>query len=150
MELIRECADLDEKIVSVRKDKNYGRTGWVKGSTVVEMSYLIPFCLFLFFLLITITFYFHDKTILSVAAAETAVTGVETDRKKMTEEVDLESFFRERIRGKLIFLSEVEVKVSRSGKRIEVEVHASKGRMKVHLIQRAVKTKPEEMIRWKT
>ena len=31
----------------------------VKGSTVVEMSYLIPFCLILFFLLITISFYFH-------------------------------------------------------------------------------------------
>lgn len=122
----------------------------MKGSTVVEMSYLIPFCLFLFFLLITITFYFHDKTILSAAAAETAVTGVETDRKKMTEEVDLESFFRERIRGKLIFLSEVDVKISRFGKKIEVEVHASKGRMKIYLVQRAVNTKPEEMIRWKT
>ena len=50
---------------------------YVKGSTVVEMSYLIPFCLILFFLLITISFYFHDKAILNAAAAETAVTGVE-------------------------------------------------------------------------
>ena len=29
---------------------------YVKGSTVVEMSYLIPFCLILFFLLITYYF----------------------------------------------------------------------------------------------
>ena len=56
---------------------------YVKGSTVVEMSYLIPFCLILFFLLITIIFYFHDKAILNAAAAETAVTGVEMDRKKI-------------------------------------------------------------------
>ena len=54
---------------------------YVKGSTVVEMSYLIPFCLILFFLLITIIFYFHDKAILNAAAAETAVTGVEMDRR---------------------------------------------------------------------
>ena len=54
----------------------------VKGSTVVEMSYLIPFCLILFFLLITIIFYFHDKAILNAAAAETAVTGVEMDRRR--------------------------------------------------------------------
>ena len=104
---------------------------YVKGSTVVEMSYLIPFCLILFFLLITIIFYFHDKAILNAAAAETAVTGVEMDRKKI-EDADLDAFFRDL-----------------SGKKIEVEVFASKGRMKIHLIQRATKVKPEEKIRWK-
>lgn len=147
MELTRKYTG---KYESVRRNKQCRRTRWVKGSTVVEMSYLIPFCLFLFFLLVTITFYFHDKTILNAAAAETAVTGVEVDRKKIAEEVDLEAFFRERTQGKLIFLSDTDVKVSQSDKKIEVEVQASKGRMKIHLVQRAVKTKPEEMLRWKT
>ena len=101
---------------------------YVKGSTVVEMSYLIPFCLILFFLLITIIFYFHDKAILNAAAAETAVTGVEMDRKKMEN---------------------ITTRVDLSGKKIEVEVFASKGRMKIHLIQRATKVKPEEKVRWK-
>ena len=116
----------------------------VKGSTVVEMSYLIPFCLILFFLLITIIFYFHDKAILNAAAAETAVTGVEMDRKKI-EDVDMDAFFQERTSGKLIFLENITTR----GKKIEVEVFASKGRMKIHLIQRATKVKPEEKVRWK-
>ena len=83
---------------------------YVKGSTVVEMSYLIPFCLILFFLLITIIFYFHDKAILNAAAAETAVTGVEMDRKKI-EDADLDAFFRERTSGKLIFLENITIQV---------------------------------------
>ena len=112
---------------------------YVKGSTVVEMSYLIPFCLILFFLLITIIFYFHDKAILNAAAAETAVTG----------DADLDAFFRERTSGKLIFLENITTRVDLSGKKIEVEVFASKGRMKIHLIQRATKVKPEEKVRWK-
>ena len=120
----------------------------VKGSTVVEMSYLIPFCLILFFLLITIIFYFHDKAILNAAAAETAVTGVEMDRKKI-EDVDMDAFFQERTSGKLIFLENITTRVDLSGKKIEVEVIASKGRMKIHLIQRATKVKPEEKVRWK-
>ena len=98
---------------------------YVKGSTVVEMSYLIPFCLILFFLLITIIFYFHDKAILNAAAAETAVTGVEMDRKKI-EDADLDAFFRERTSGKLIFLENITTRVNLSGKKIEVEVFASK------------------------
>ena len=80
---------------------------YVKGSTVVEMSYLIPFCLI------------------------------------------LDAFFRERTSGKLIFLENVTTRVDLSGKKIEVEVFASKGRMKIHLIQRATKVKPEEKVRWK-
>ena len=99
-------------------------------------------------MLITIIFYFHDKAILNAAAAETAVTGVEMDRKKI-EDVDLDAFFRERTSGKLIFLENVTTRVDLSGKKIEVEVFASKGRMKIHLIQRATKVKPEEKVRWK-
>lgn len=75
---------------------------YVKGSTVVEMSYLIPFCLILFFLLITIIFYFHDKAILNAAAAETAVTGVEMDRKKI-EDVDMDDFFPRKDEWKIDF-----------------------------------------------
>lgn len=122
---------------------------YVKGSTVVEMAYLIPFCLFIFFLLVMITFYFHDKAILNAAAAETAVLGVEMDRKKMNEETDLESFFRERTQGKLILMSETTAAIRQSEKKVEVEVSAAKGRMRLHLVQRAGKTKPEEKIRWK-
>lgn len=88
------------------------------------------------------------KAILNAAAAETAVTGVEMDRKKI-EDADLDAFFRERTSGKLIFLENITTRVDLSGKKIEVEVFASKGRMKIHLIQRATKVKPEEKVRWK-
>ncbi len=44
----------------------------------------------------------------------------------------------------MIFLENITTRVDLSGKKIEVEVFASKGRMKIHLIQRATKVKPEE------
>ncbi len=47
-------------------------------------------------------FYFHDKAILNAAAAETAVTGVEMDRKKI-EDADLDAFFPRKDEWKIDF-----------------------------------------------
>ena len=44
----------------------------LKGSAVVEMSYIIPLFLGLFVLIVHAVFYYHDKAVLNAAAAETA------------------------------------------------------------------------------
>lgn len=47
--------------------------GYVSGSTVVEMSYIMPLILLMFVLIIHTVFYFYDRAVLNGAAAETAV-----------------------------------------------------------------------------
>ena len=54
----------------------------LKGSAVVEMSYIIPLFLGLFVLIVHAVFYYHDKAVLNAAAAETAVLGAQTVRRK--------------------------------------------------------------------
>lgn len=49
----------------------------VQGSMTVEMSFLMPIILFLIMGCILSVFYYHDKIILSGAAYETAVVGVQ-------------------------------------------------------------------------
>ena len=45
----------------------------VKGSTVIEMAYIIPLFLGLFVLIMHAVFYYHDKAVLNGAAGETAI-----------------------------------------------------------------------------
>ena len=73
----------------------------LKGSAVIEMSYIIPLFLGLFVLIVHAVFYYHDKAVLNAAAAETAVLGAQTVRREGTD-YDLGGFFRERSDGKLI------------------------------------------------
>lgn len=121
----------------------------IRGSTVVEMAYILPMFLLLFVLVINTVFFFHDKVILNGAACETAVLGAQMARMKEKEETDLEGFFMERIKGKLIRMTEVSVSVSEEEGEITVEVRANRGGMSMSVCQKAVTAKPEEMIRWK-
>ena len=54
--------------------------GYVSGSTVVEMSYIMPLIMLMFVLIIHTVFYFYDRAVLNGAAAETAVLGAELER----------------------------------------------------------------------
>lgn len=121
----------------------------VRGSTVVEMAYIMPLFLLLFVLVINTVFFFHDKVILNGAACETAVLGAQRARLKETEETDLEGFFMERIRGKLIRMTDVSVSVSGGDEEVTVEARAERGGMSMSVCQTAVTARPEEMIRWK-
>lgn len=121
----------------------------VRGSTVVEMAYIMPLFLLLFVLVINTVFFFHDKVIMNGAACETAVLGAQMARLKEKEETDLEGFFMERIKGKLIRMTDVSVSVSEGEEEITVEAGAKRGGMSMSVCQKAVTAKPEEMIRWK-
>lgn len=121
----------------------------VRGSTVVEMAYIMPMFLLLFVLVINTVFYFHDKVILNGAACETAVLGSQRARLKEKEKIDLEGFFMERIKGKLVWMTDVSISVSGGDKEVTVEVRAKRGGMSMSVCQKAVTARPEEMIRWK-
>lgn len=126
----------------------YIKRCYVKGSAVIEMAYIMPVILFLFMIIINTVFYYHDKTIINGAAAETAIVAAQTVRKKAAGEYDMEQFFLERIREKLILMKDVSVSVEYLEKEVKVDVSAEKGIMRLHAQQDAQIVKPEEKIRW--
>lgn len=118
----------------------------LKGSAVVEMSYIIPMILFLFVMIIHAVFYYHDKAVLNGAAGETAVLGAQTARRKGTE-YDLEEFFHNRTEGKLIYMTDPDVSVEEDEESVTVKASAARSFMRLNIYQRALIVKPEEKIR---
>ena len=47
----------------------------VKGSTTVEMAYVMPLIFLVFLIIVRTTFYYHDKSILDGMAYEAVTTG---------------------------------------------------------------------------
>ena len=110
------------------------------------MSYIIPLFLGLFVLIMHAVFYYHDKAVLNGAASETAILGVQAERRADTE-YDLEGFFRERTSGKLIYMTDVDISVSETDEEIIVTADAQRSFMKLKISQKALIVKPEENIR---
>ena len=110
------------------------------------MSYIIPLFLGLFVLLIQTVFYYHDKAVLNGAASETAVLGAQAARKPGAE-YDLEKFFRERVRGKLIFMTDTDLSIQEGERENRVSASAGKGFMELDICQKALIVKPEVRIR---
>lgn len=121
---------------------------YVKGSAVIEMSYIMPVFLLLFVTVIHTVFYYHDKAVINGAAAETAVLGAQLERKRGTEEYDLNGIFQERIKGKLIYMTNVDVEITNKEDEITVSAKAWKSGMELSISQKASIVKPEEKIRW--
>ena len=85
----------------------------LKGSTVVEMAYLMPVVLLCWMAVIFALFYYHDKNIIGGAAYETAIVGSEEWRwKKEIEDGKMEQYFQKRIENKLIFFDTVSVETA--------------------------------------
>lgn len=119
---------------------------YINGNSVIEMSYIMPLFLSLFLLIIHTVFYYHDKTVLNGAAAETAVLAAQAERKKGTE-YDLEDFFRKRTEKKLIYMTDTEIHIEMDKDEIRVYASAEKAFMKLQICQKAAIVHPEERIR---
>ena len=66
----------------------------VKGSTTVEMAYVMPLIFLVFLIIVRTTFYYHDKSILDGMAYEAVTTAVQTARNpKGTDQVETYLFF---------------------------------------------------------
>ena len=118
----------------------------LKGSSVIEMSYIMPIFLGLFMLIIHTAFYYHDKAVLNGAAGETAVLGSQAARGK-ADGYDLESFFRERTQGKLLYMKPTDISVEQTEEEITVSVSAQRSFMKLEICQKAAIARAERKIR---
>ena len=119
----------------------------VKGSTVVEMAYLMPVVLLCWMAVIFTLFYYHDKNIIGGAAYETAVVGSEEWRwQKKIEDGKMEQYFQKRIENKLIFFDTASVETVIVKDEFEVTAGAKKRRMRMSVKRSAAHTLPEEKI----
>lgn len=119
-----------------------------RGSTVVEMAYLMPVVLLTWMLIIFALFYYHDKNILAGAAYEAAVAGSEflhEENEEMTEKI--ESYFQNRLNGKMLFFGDAEIEVLTSEKEVVVRARASSKGLVAEVEKRAAVTEPERKIR---
>lgn len=132
--------------------EHYSGVRYVKGSAVIEMSYIMPLFFSLFVLLVHTVFYYHDKAVIIGAAGETAILGVQAERAKETA-YDLEGFFRERTSGKLMYMTEINVSVEEGQEEVTVSVLAQRSFMKLTVYQKARIARPEKglrQVRWNT
>ena len=146
--------ETDDKnvILSFSSDRLSGDIYMVKlkGSTVVEMAYLMPVVLLCWMAVIFALFYYHDKNIIGGAAYETAIVGSEEWRwKKEIEDGKMEQYFQKRIENKLIFFDTVSVETVVVKDEFEVTAGAQKRKMRVSVKRSAALTVPEEKIRRK-
>lgn len=122
----------------------------LNGVITIEMSYVLPIILFVFVFVVHTISYYHDKNILIGAAGETVILGSQFERKPdESGQIDLAGFYQERIRGKLIWFSGAQADISVSEKRVEINVSAVRGSMKIQITQSAAVVKPEKKIRQK-
>ena len=146
--------ETDDKnvILSFSSDRLSGDIYMVKlkGSTVIEMAYLMPVVLLCWMAVIFVLFYYHDKNIIGGAAYETAIVGSEEWRwQKEIEDGKMEQYFQKRIENKLIFFDTVSVETAVVKDEFEVTAGAQKRKMRVSVKRSAALTVPEEKIRRK-
>ncbi len=120
-----------------------------RASVTIEMSYIMPFILFLIFILINTTFYFHDKIIMSGIAGETLVVMTQYEREAGKEKIDFKEFLKKRAENKLILLNLTDINISTEKDKVKVSLTAQKGKMNVSIEQKAIITQPEESLRKK-
>lgn len=124
------------------------RTMELNGMFTVEMAYIVPFILMIFFLSIMGIFYYHDKALTAAAAHETvAIAGTKVREKDEVTETVVSTIFEERIRGKCIVFDNPSVNVKVNKDQITITADATKGRMKLSVVESSSITKPEEKIR---
>ena len=101
---------------------------WVSGNSVIEMSY------------------YHDKAIIGGAAAESAVMGAQYVRR-YDKNYDIEAFFQEKIHGKLIYMTDVNVIAEVNKEEVQVFAEAKRSFMKTNVKRTADIVNPEKKIR---
>lgn len=135
--MFRDKQRLEEEL---RKDWN--------GMITVEMAYIVPVILFIFFLSVIGIFYYHDKEILTACAYESAAAASVKEREDGGVLPDTVcTMFRERIRGKCILFSDAEISVEIEEGSMIVNAEALKGKMRITVRVSASLTDPEQTIR---
>lgn len=141
---ISDCMDYGrDKVVNlefIKISKRY------RASMTVETAYLMPLFFLMFILVMRMTFYFHDKTVLYGAAYETAAKGVEISREDGGD-FSLEDYFQKRLGRKMIYFGRAGKEITVSEEEIRVEAKASRRRMGISVRVTMPVTEPERKIR---
>lgn len=120
----------------------------MKGSTTVEMAYIMPVVLLAFIAVIYASFFYHDKNIMYGTAYEAAVVGAQKERTiQGLDGGEVSAQFQQQIQGKLIFFSGAQVEVWEEGNYIVAQVSAEKGRMRILAKKKTAAAQPEKFIR---
>lgn len=121
---------------------------YVRASFVVETAAVFPVIFLVLTLSVYLFFYYHDKTILTGTAYETAAVGSEKMRLlEKPEEGELIQYFQDRLHGKMIFFSGSSVQVDISGKEVIVEAEAYRKYMHLKVRGSMKVTEPELYLR---
>lgn len=120
----------------------------LSGVITIEMVYIMPVILLVFFLSVMGIFYYHDKAVIAACAYEAAVVGSTKARERdgVTEAL-VTAVFEERIHGKCILVGEVYADAQVGKESIVVWASAARGRMSLSVTGTASVTEPEEKIR---
>ena len=125
-----------------------GADDGMNGIITVEMAYIVPVVLLIFFLSVMGIFYYHDKDVIAACAYEAAVVGSTKAREKNGVSSDqVQAVFEERVRGKCILFEDIQGNVRVSEDKIVVTATAAKGRMRLSIMETAAVTEPEDKIR---
>lgn len=127
----------------VRSDSVVGKR-IMRGSITIEASVIVPMIFMVFALIITALFYYHDKNVVASAAHETVVLGC---GKEETSSEELESYFRQRIRKKLILFSSITPEVTVEKEEIQIICRGRKNGMSMQVQMQMKKTEPEQFVR---
>ncbi len=118
------------------------------GMITVEMAYIVPVILFVFFLSVMGIFYYHDKQVIAACAYDAAVTGSTKAREKNGVTAGtVGAVFEERVHGKCILFGEVCGSAQVSDEQIVVKASAAKGKLRAAVMETASVTEPETKIR---
>ena len=91
----------------------------VKGSTTVEMAYVMPLIFLVFLIIVRTTFYYHDKSILDGMAYEAVTTAVQTARNPKAKD-EAETTISA-TRGKMCIRVTRQVKIPHPEKKIRLK-----------------------------
>ncbi len=116
----------------------------LRGNISIEAAAIVPLILMVIAVVISILFYYHDKNVIKGVAHETAM--VFSDKKEATKE-NVEEYFQEHLRRKLLVFSNVEADIVLEEQQIQIICSASRRFMRVSVETRVKRTEPEVWIR---
>lgn len=116
----------------------------LRGNMTIEAVVIVPLILMVIAVVISIMFYYHDKTVIKGVAHETAM--VFSDKKEATCE-EVEEYFQKHLRRKLLVFSNVEAEITLEDKIIQITCSASRRFMRVLIETKVQRTEPEVWIR---
>lgn len=119
-------------------------TKTLRATFTIEAAVIVPVILFVFAMIITLLFYFHDKNVVAAIAHETVVMGCS---KEEITDARLEQYFQKRMGRKLLLFSTADPQAEVEEDRIVLTCHARKKGMSMEIKMSMNRTEPEQYIR---